>query len=169
MLNSDQKYANFCSEWSIVRYWIVAFRNLWTRSFLPIFSGCFCWQCDRFSVSQWNHTDNIWKSTGSRAVILITKTKIHTKTNVSWEVLHVGGLVQYCNISIANALELLQSSTKPSTCLVCSVFHNLWFEKLRYSSGNHIHSIYKIWSWVLFSVCCVSQTTTEVFGTFYNL
>ena len=119
-------------------------------------------------MSQWSHTENIWKWTGSTTVILITKTKIYTKTNVSWEVVHVEGLVQDCNISLANALELLQSCAKPSICLVCSVFH-LWFEKLRYSSGNHIQSICKIWSRTLFSVHCVSETTTEVFGTFYNL
>ena len=44
-------------------------------SILPIFSGCFGWQCDRFSVSQWSHTENIWKWIGSTAVILITKNK----------------------------------------------------------------------------------------------
>ena len=99
MLHSDQKYANICSEWSFVGYWTVAFRDLWTtgRSILPIFSGCFRWQCDRFSVSQWSHTENMWKWTGSTAVTLITKTKIYTKTNVSWGVLHVEGLVQDCN------------------------------------------------------------------------
>ena len=47
---------------------------------------------------------------------------------------------------------------KPSICLVCSAFH-LWFEKLRYSLGNHIHSILKTWSRVLFSVHYVSETT----------
>ena len=29
---------------------------------------------------------------------------------------YIDGLVQDCSISIANALELLQSCTKPSTC-----------------------------------------------------
>ena len=33
----------------------------------------------------------------------------------------IDGLVQDCNISIANALEILQSCTKPSKCLLCLV------------------------------------------------
>ena len=40
MLHSDQKYANFCSEWSIVGYWTVAFRDLWTSSMLHIPQRC---------------------------------------------------------------------------------------------------------------------------------
>ena len=35
---------------------------------------------------------------------------------------HVNGLVQNCSNSIANALELLQSCTKPSICLSCQYF-----------------------------------------------
>ena len=105
---SIQKYANLCSEWSFVGYWTDAFRDLWTRSILPIFSGCFRRQCDGFSVGQWSHTENIWKWTGSTAVILITKTKIYTKTKVFWEVLHVKGLVD-CNISIAHYVTYSQA------------------------------------------------------------
>ena len=35
----------------------------------------------------------------------------------------INGLVQDCSNSIANALELLQSCTKPSTCHVLSTQH----------------------------------------------
>ena len=38
-------------------------------------------------------------------------------------VLHIEGLAQDCSNSIANALELLQSCTKPSICIMLKPYH----------------------------------------------
>ena len=36
--------------------------------------------------------------------------------DISWDVLHITGLAQYCSSSITNALELLQSCAKSLIC-----------------------------------------------------
>ena len=42
----------------------------------------------------------------------------------------IDGLVQYCSISIANALDILQSCTKPSMYFRMLTFPWLWSEKV---------------------------------------
>ena len=48
---------------------------------------------------------------------ILTSTK-EDQTKALQQLKYIDGLVEDCSNSIANALELLQSSTKPSVCLL---------------------------------------------------
>ena len=56
--------------------------------------------------------------------------------SIQWR-FYIDGLVQDCSNSIANALELLQSCTKPSICCSCELFiQNISIGGLEPDCGN---------------------------------
>ena len=62
--------------------------------------------------------------------MIYTQMQHPTGKYVKWQV-HVDGLVEDCSISIANALEIMQSCTKPSLYTV-------------YNSNYHVSTLIKL-------------------------
>ena len=54
---------------------------------------------------------------------------------------HFGGLLQYCNNSIANAMELLQSCVKPSTWRLLEVKKTVTSTAINVCSYDQVHSL----------------------------
>ena len=96
----------------------------------------------------------------------------------TYSVVHIDGLVQDCTNSIANALELLQSCTKPSTWYVNSTVVHCFVVVILPFIGHTCHSlthidilkgsaeilVYKI---SMGSHCfCCSITTAQLFSLF---
>ena len=116
-----------------------------------IFQILLCWCCMYEWWYQWPPT---WLS-GNRWY-------------VSSAILHIDGLVQDCSNSIANALELLQSRTKPSIWLYSRVMnhdisYNMAIAKIGYRihykfiKGHHVDHMP---SWVNYGVSIVSTMKT---------
>ena len=58
-------------------------------------------------------------------VVKLTWNQVYLACCCTCAPLHIDGLVQDCSISIANALEILQYCTKPSTCCMYITIQNI--------------------------------------------